>query len=895
MNTGGLVAPADVQTIDEGGIARSIHGSQSSAPTWGVGDPVATALSGLSGMVDKYAKAYDDVVVNDYTMQKSKELDELYNNPDTGIFNTLKGDKAKGAYQNYKNVIRDIWDHDAMDNLTERQRDMASKHLYTLFSSYGHRVAEFETKQLMGAQTERCKNTVQNAIDLMGTGRATDDDIANAMNAIRMAYENMGQMQGWDAETIARMQNEATSDGFTKASAALATFDPIAAYGLLQANQAFMTPAAHAGAVQALEGKLNSVYQEEYIRRLEAGDKEGAERWLVSHTAPVGSTGKARILAKHESGTQGSMHVSYGLPRTDGVDVGKYSFITKGGNGGSVGEFIRWAGKQGDLGKQLYDKFYALTGGNWAALDSKDLWKNKGGQAAWQDLVKSDPKNFEKLEDNFWLPRLEAGISKLRPEVQAAIRADKTGALYEMAISTINQHKSAINILNSNFDADPATYIKKVYQDRSNPSRFAATGDSNIGVRRMREEVRDVLGILNGGSQGNEYRPVPGALKPSQIIALQSRGKTMIDKIHVDNAYEVLLGMDRNEAKQQLMTVEGQQKLGLDSEQAAILWRKITPYWNTVAKQEMDKGVGDVIKTVRDLPLEDRDGKAVELLQKQFPDETEFANAAAEYAKRMKREDKMQVAASWQKLRPVIDEGVRQGKSKYQIWQEIKDDQSGQFSDYDKAAIDNLRKVPKENEASRKAMGKLLAQGNAMLQEGYTAKDVMSWFEGAAFGDLTQSQIKKGLGYFENEGNIGGVSLARCDNLYRRLLGAKGKNAKGIHMPELGYALILDNLDPKVTKYSDEQLAELISAIMIEEFGNYNWLWNTKMTIFDAVKNNNTDELMETDEEKLRKIGEEFKARQGYSLSHNDLARMAMERPYRKYKFDGVRTTNASK
>lgn len=46
-------------------------------------------------------------------------------------------------------------------------------------------------------------------------------------------------------------------------------------------------------------------------------------------------TGVGTLLAKYESGT-------YGLPHTDGVDVGKYSFITKGKNGGSVGEFVRW-------------------------------------------------------------------------------------------------------------------------------------------------------------------------------------------------------------------------------------------------------------------------------------------------------------------------------------------------------------------------------------------------------------------------------------------------------------------------------------------------------------------------------------------------------------------------
>ncbi|MBO4313161.1 MAG: hypothetical protein J5838_02600 [Desulfovibrio sp.] len=269
MNTGGLIAPADVQTIDEGAIARSVHGAQSSAPTWAVGDPVATALSGLSDMVDKYAKAYDDVVVNDYTMQKSKELDDLYNNPDTGIFNTRKGDKAQGAYQDYKATIRDIWDHDAMDKLTERQRDMASKHLYALFSDYGHRVAAFETKQLMGAQEERCKNTVQTAQDLLATGRATDNDIANGINAIRIAYEKMGEMQGWDGETVARMQDEAVGRALLKGSAALAAADPLAARGMLEECRPWLGALEYAGARAHLDGAVRRAMRRQYLALVE--------------------------------------------------------------------------------------------------------------------------------------------------------------------------------------------------------------------------------------------------------------------------------------------------------------------------------------------------------------------------------------------------------------------------------------------------------------------------------------------------------------------------------------------------------------------------------------------------------------------------------------------------
>ena len=237
-------------------------------------------------------------------------------------------------------------------------------------------------------------------------------------------------------------------------------------------------------------------------------------------------TGVARVLAFRESGTQGSLHVSYGLPATDGVDVGKYSMITKGGKGGSVGEFIRWAGTQGGVGAQLYNKFNELTGGNWNALDSKELWKSKGGEALWKEIAKSDPKGFEMLEDAFMGARFEKQIARLRPEVQAAIRNDKTGALYEMAISTLNQHRTALKILNDNFDADPETYIKKVYQDRSAPSRFAATGDPSMGARRMRGEVQDVLGILRGGQ--------PGALPAKDLGHYQKQIDTLEKKQQVD-------------------------------------------------------------------------------------------------------------------------------------------------------------------------------------------------------------------------------------------------------------------------------------------------------------------------------------------------------------------------
>ncbi|MBQ9405254.1 MAG: hypothetical protein IJU37_00775, partial [Desulfovibrio sp.] len=305
--------------------------------------------------------------------------------------------------------------------------------------------------------------------------------------------------------------------------------------GELKAQALSAYALAHPGEdMRAFEQKLNNAVATDSLNaRLANGDWQGAERDLGIYggatSLPHSYTGQARVLAKHESGNLGSAHVSYGLPRTDGVDVGKYSFITKGGHGGSVGEFLRWAGTQSGLGKQLHDKFQALTGGDWNKLDSKEFWKSKGGQAAWQEMVKSNPEAFERLEDSFWLPRLERQFSKLRPEVQQAIQADKTGALREMALSTLNQHKTAIKILNDNFDPNPETYIRNVYADRAQPARFAATGDPGIGQRRMRQEVQDVLGIFRGQASAPASVSSPGSQKrpeTSMSEAAQSIGDT---------------------------------------------------------------------------------------------------------------------------------------------------------------------------------------------------------------------------------------------------------------------------------------------------------------------------------------------------------------------------------
>ena len=229
-------------------------------------------------------------------------------------------------------------------------------------------------------------------------------------------------------------------------------------------------------------------------------------------------TGVARIMAYHESGKEGSMHVSYGLPEKDGVDVGKYSFITGnagGGPGGSVARFIKWMGTNGgDLGRQLYSGFNQLVGGNWAALNNADLWKSKGA-ALWKSIVQQNPAEFERLEDTFALKGINAKIKTLSPDLQQAIENDQTGALREMAISTINQYGSGATILQRQWDAHKheglESFVKNVYIDKSDPKYFAAFKDKNIGARRAKAEVEDVLGLLRGGIPAQQGQaPQPG-------------------------------------------------------------------------------------------------------------------------------------------------------------------------------------------------------------------------------------------------------------------------------------------------------------------------------------------------------------------------------------------------
>jgi len=496
-----------------------------------------------------------------------------------------------------------------------------------------------------------------------------------------------------------------------------------------------------------LEHELDNLIATNRIdTKIAAKDFEGAERDLAVYGNAGGlngvptHTGQARVLAKYESGTQGSMHVSYGLPRTDGVDVGKYSFITKGGNGGSVGEFIRWAGQQGGIGKELYDKMHALTGGDWNALDSREFWKSKGGQAAWQALVKSDPAAFEQLEDGFWLPRLNSQIGKLRPEVQEAIRNDQTGALREMALSTINQHKTALRILNDNFDADPETFVKNVYKDRSSPSRFAATGDAGIGARRMRGEVRDVLAILHGGAQQNDAagrqpegqqpgRAGAGWLTPSDMLRIRHQ---------LDAARELQRKEQADATAQHIVSVTASFPPAQQEAEAYRLMEALPPDVRAKVKPLVDGGL-KFRKDALDAQYGANMAEALELFPKMAPAEREQSIDAMERGK---------------KISPEMADKLR-------TW--------------------NNKEASKITPERQKTFDNLLASMNRRIALGVkdALTDTSEIDREFARGNLTQKQREELVKIQRNSGALKNFDKPHLDSLYQKIIGKKDVEMPG--------------------------------------------------------------------------------------------------------------------
>lgn len=294
LSTKGLVAPDSVSSLDVSRIAPS---SGTAAPMWEVGDPAAVAMAGLQKSAERFADTYDDVQVGDFIMRQKKKLDDLYDNPDTGLFATRKGDAAKGMYQESKDTFKAIWDEDAKQQLSERQRQLASKPLQAMFMDYAHRIGSHETTQLMNAQIERAENTISTARDLVAAGKVDMETLGSALANIEIATAAQGKMLGWDADTIARKQKEAFGSAIIKGSAAIAATNPTMAIGVLNKYRGFISDADYQASLAVLDEKAREFKKQHYLELVASGQKEEAESFLRNN-APQGMSFSGDTIAE---------------------------------------------------------------------------------------------------------------------------------------------------------------------------------------------------------------------------------------------------------------------------------------------------------------------------------------------------------------------------------------------------------------------------------------------------------------------------------------------------------------------------------------------------------------------------------------------------------------------
>lgn len=294
LSTKGLVAPDSVSSLDVSRIAPS---SGTAAPMWEVGDPAAVAMAGLQKSAGRFADTYDDVQVGDFIMRQKKKLDDLYDNPDTGLFATRKGDAAKGMYQESKGTFKAIWDEDAKQQLSERQRQLASKPLQAMFMDYAHRIGSHETTQLMNAQIERAENTISTARDLVAAGKVDMETLGSALASIEIATAAQGKMLGWDADTVARKQKEAFGSAIIKGSAAIAATNPTMAIGVLNKYRGFISDADYQASLAVLDEKAREFKKQHYLELVASGQKEEAESFLRNN-APQGMSFSGNTIAE---------------------------------------------------------------------------------------------------------------------------------------------------------------------------------------------------------------------------------------------------------------------------------------------------------------------------------------------------------------------------------------------------------------------------------------------------------------------------------------------------------------------------------------------------------------------------------------------------------------------
>ena len=303
-----VYGPDDLTVQGGNGLGGAGLGGGTNAPMWGVGNPVAVAMSGLENAVRNFADTYDDVKVSEFMLRKQQELDQKYFHPETGLFNTRKGAAAEGLYAELVEDAKRITDDDAANELSKRQRGLINQPLSTMFTSYGHKVADFENQELMRHQIQLAQNNIFNATEIVARTGQLDE------NALGMAYANiqnnniaLGKMQGWDEATIVRKTREDFGEVVIKGSVAQSVSDPTKAYGALRTYKDVIPADKYQAAIKQVVSQWNEYTMQQFFDIYELQGKDPARGFLNS----VSMAGRSAARASSEESGGNPAAVNY--------------------------------------------------------------------------------------------------------------------------------------------------------------------------------------------------------------------------------------------------------------------------------------------------------------------------------------------------------------------------------------------------------------------------------------------------------------------------------------------------------------------------------------------------------------------------------------------------------
>lgn len=621
LSTKGLVAPDSVGSLDASRIAPS---GGTAGPLWEVGDPAAVAMAGLQKSMERFANTYDDVQVSNYVMGQKKKLDDLYDNPETGLFATRKGDAAKGMYQEAKDTFKTIWDEDAKQQLSERQRQLASKPMTAMFLDYAHRVGSHETTQLMNAQVERAENTISTAKDLVAAGKVDMDTLGSALANIEIATAAQGRMLGWDADTVSRKQKEAFGSAIIKGSAAIAATNPTMAIGVLNTYRGYLSDADYQASLGVLDEKAREFKKQRYLELVASGQKEEADSFLRNN-APQGMSLTGNTIAEAFHNPMNIKHAG----ASSGTRADYRQF-------GDDAEGFRAAGSQ----LLLYQNRDGLTTprqfiDKWAPAYENDLVKynqtvaKTTGLDMDKPLDLNDPKNLALLMKGMSMaespvgkkysasdienmlqgkgaqrgPAYLAGNSKpdgmltqgnidlnARPSVKNA-----DGSISTVRSMSFNDGKNEVLVPTVSDDGRIMTDEEAIAQynktgkhlGKFDTPEHATAYAENLHTAQERQYAKPDGGVESTAG----YRPGTGMLKPSEVMTLLKHGKEMFGRQQEDAAFKFVADMPQAKALEMLSSPDGQMKLGIDAKQAAEVSSMLNTHWthkNAAEKRARD-------------------------------------------------------------------------------------------------------------------------------------------------------------------------------------------------------------------------------------------------------------------------------------------------------------------